>query len=172
MKLFSANIQDLKSLYIQNLQKALDLEQKITKNLPVMIESTSDQQLAAGFRKHLEQTQGHAAKVESLLEKHTGSASAETCKAMDGLATEGSDTIKDVKDPAVRDIALIAAAQQIEHHEIAVYGTLKNWARVLGLSDDIQVLESIEKDEILTDNLLTQIASSVNYQAETEPAMA
>lgn len=172
MKLFSANIEDLKTLYISNLKKALDLEQKIVKSLPDLIEASSDQQLATALRTHLEESKGHASKVQALLQKHTGSDSTETCKVMDGLATEASDTIKDVKDPSVRDIALIGAAQQVEHHEIAVYGTLKNWARVLGLSDDVQVLESIEKEEFKADDLLTQIASSVNYQAQTEPTYA
>ncbi len=172
MKLFSANIEDLKTLYISNLKKALDLEQKICKSLPDMIENSTDQQLAAGLRTHLEQSQGHASKVASLLQQHTGSDSTETCKVMDGLATEASDTLKDVKDPAVRDIAIIAGAQQVEHHEIAVYGTLKNWARVLGLSSDVSTLESIERDEIKADQMLTQIAGTVNYQAEKEPVLA
>ncbi len=172
MKLFSANIEDLKTLYISNLRKALDLEQKIVKSLPDLIEASTNQQLASGLRTHLEESKGHASKVQALLQKHTGSDSTETCKVMDGLATEASDTIKDVKDPSVRDIALIGAAQQVEHHEIAVYGTLKNWARVLGLSDDYSTLESIEKEEFKADDLLTQIASSVNYDAQVEPAMA
>ena len=158
MKLFSANIEDLKTLYISNLKKALDLEQKIVKSLPDLIENSSDSQLAAGLRTHLEESKGHASKVQMLLQKHTGS--------------DSSDTIKDVTDPSVRDIAIIGAAQQVEHHEIAVYGTLKNWARVLGLSDDYSTLESIEKEEIKADNLLTQISTSVNYDAQTEPALA
>ena len=167
MKLFSANIEDLKTLYIVNLKKALDLEQKIVKNLPDLIQNSTDQQLAGGLRKHLEESNGHASKIQRLLQKHTGSDSTETCKVMDGLSAEASDTIKDVKDPAVRDIAIIGAAQQVEHHEIAVYGTLKNWARVLGLPDDVAILESIEKEEFAADDLLTHIASTVNYQAET-----
>lgn len=172
MKLFSANIEDVKTLYISNLKKALDLEQKIVKALPDLIENSADQQLASALRTHLEESKGHVDKVGSLLHKHTGSDSTETCKVMAALAIEASDTIKDVKDPAVRDIALIGAAQQVEHHEIAVYGTLKNWARVLGLPDDVSILESIEKEEFKADDLLTKIASSVNYDAQREPALA
>jgi ferritin-like metal-binding protein YciE len=165
MKLFSANIEDLRSLYISNLQKALDLEQKITKSLPDLIEKSSDPELISALQTHLEETRGHVTKVEGLLRNNAGEASAETCKVMAGLATEASDVIKDVTDPAVRDVALIGAAQQVEHHEIAVYGTLKNWARILGLNSDVTVLESIENDEKNADRLLTQISQSVNVQA-------
>ncbi|WP_158749622.1 DUF892 family protein [Acidobacterium sp. S8] len=78
---------------------------------------------------------------------------------------EDSDTIKDVTDPTIRNIALIGAAQQVEHHEIAVYGTLRHWAEILGLKEDITVLESIEKEEENADQLLTEISGRVNTQA-------
>ena len=88
-----------------------------------------------------------------------------TCKVINGLTTEASDTIKDVTDPSIRDIALIGAAQQVEHHEIAVYGTLRRWAEILGLAEDEVVLESIEAEEANADKLLSEIAERVNYQA-------
>ncbi len=162
MKLMSAHIEDLKSLYISNLKKALDLEQKITKALPDLIEASSDPQLATAFRTHLEETRGHAAKVETLLTQHIGESKTETCKVIDALTTEASDTIKDVTDPEVRDIALIGAAQQVEHHEIAVYGSLRNWAEVLGLPNDAAILESIEDEEINADEILTQLSETLN----------
>ncbi len=135
MKIFSANIEDLRTLYTCNLKKALDMEQKITKALPELIEASSDSGLASAFRTHLQETEGHVAKVEKLLRDVTGGAETETCPVINGLTTEAADTIKDVTDPAVRDIALIGAAQQVEHHEIAVYGTLRNWAELLGLTE-------------------------------------
>ncbi|HVC89646.1 MAG TPA: DUF892 family protein [Acidobacteriaceae bacterium] len=165
MKLTSANIQDLRALYINNLKKALDMEQKITKALPDLIEKSSDSELKDAFRTHLEQTKGHVSKVEKLLEKNAGHAETETCKVIQGLTTEASDTIKDVTDPSLRNIALIGAAQQVEHHEIAVYGTLRRWAEILGLSDDARLLQSIEKEEGNADHILTQISERVNMQA-------
>jgi ferritin-like metal-binding protein YciE len=165
MKLISAHIEDLKSLYIQNLQKALDMEQKITDSLPDLIKNSSDPELKDAFSTHLQETRGHVTKVESLLRTHTGEAEAETCKVINGLATEASDTIKDVTDPTVRDIALIGAGQQVEHHEIAVYGTLRSWATMLGLSNDAEVLRMIESEEEHADELLTSIAGKVNTQA-------
>jgi ferritin-like metal-binding protein YciE len=165
MKLFSANIEDLRTLYVTNLKKALDMEQKITDALPKMIEKSTDSELAAAFRTHLEETKGHVAKVESLLRKATGEAKTETCKVINGLTTEASDTIKDVKDPTVRDVALIGAAQEVEHHEIAIYGTLRTWANILGETDDVNILNSILDEEENADEILTGISDRVNYQA-------
>ncbi len=165
MKVFSANIQDLRSLYISNLKKALDMEQKITKALPDLIEKASDSELIAAFETHLGQTKGHVTQVAGLLQRNIGESSTETCKVINGLTTEASDTIKDVTDLSIRDIALIGAAQQVEHHEIAVYGTLRRWAEILGLPEDASILESIEEEEGEADQLLTGIAERVNFQA-------
>jgi ferritin-like metal-binding protein YciE len=168
MKLFSAHIEDLRSLYITNLKKALDMEQKITKSLPELIENSSDSELADAFRLHLDETQGHVSTVESILRNHIGEAATETCKAINGLATEASDTVRDATDPTVRDIALIGAAQQVEHHEIAVYGTLRRWAEILGLDQDAALLESIEAEEENADAVLTEIADRVNLEGAAE----
>jgi ferritin-like metal-binding protein YciE len=165
MKVFSANIQDLQSLYISNLKKALDMEQKITKALPDLIEKATDPDLVTTFEAHLEETKGHVTYVEALLQRATGETKTETCKVIGGLATEASDIITDVTDPSIRDIALIGAAQQVEHHEIAVYGTLRRWAEILGLPEDAAVLEVIEEEEGNADDLLSEIAERVNYQA-------
>jgi ferritin-like metal-binding protein YciE len=165
MKIFSANIQDLRTLYVSSLKKALDMEQKITKALPDLIERAADPDLITAFQAHLLETQGHVTKVEVLLQRNIGEVKTETCKVINGLTTEASDTIKDVTDPSIRDIALIGAAQQVEHHEIAVYGTLRRWAEILGLPDDVIVLESIEEEEGAADELLSEIAERVNYQA-------
>jgi ferritin-like metal-binding protein YciE len=165
MKVFSANIQDLRSLYISNLKKALDMEQKITKALPDLIEKATDPDLVTAFEAHLEETKGHVTYVEALLQRATGETKTETCKVIGGLATEASDIITDVTDPSIRDIALIGAAQQVEHHEIAVYGTLRRWAEILGLPEDAAVLEVIEEEEGNADDLLSEIAERVNYQA-------
>jgi ferritin-like metal-binding protein YciE len=166
MKLVSAHIEDLRTLYISSLRKALDMEQKITKALPDLIENSADPDLSAAFRNHLTQTEGHVTKVQALLERNTGDDSTETCKVIGALTTEASDTIKDVTNRSVRDIALIGAAQQVEHHEIAVYGTLRRWAEILGLPEDATVLQSIEGEEIKADQLLSDIAGKVNTLSE------
>ena len=100
-----------------------------------------------------------------ILQRNIAEVKTETCKVINGLTTEASDIIMDVTDASIRDIALIGAAQQVEHHEIAVYGTLRRWAQILGLPDDVIVLESIEEEEGNADDLLSEIAERVNYQA-------
>ena len=164
MKLFSANIEDLRTLYIDSLQKALDMEQKITKALPTMVEKASDPDLSTAFNNHLEQTRGHVAKVESILRNAIGDAKTTTCKVIGALTTEAEDNIKDAKDPGIRDISLIASAQQVEHHEMAVYGTLRTWAQILGQREDAVILESILREEKQADELLSSIADRVNLQ--------
>lgn len=165
MKFFSANIEDLRTLYKDELQKALDMEQKIVKALPTMVEKSTDPDLASAFRTHLEQTKGHVTKVESLLRKNTGEANTTTCKVISTLVSSAEDSIKDAKDADIRDVSLIASAQQVEHHEMAIYGTLRTWAGILGERDDAAMLESILKEEEKADQLLTQIAGHVNIQA-------
>jgi ferritin-like metal-binding protein YciE len=172
MKLFSENIEDLRTLYVASLKKALDMEQKITKALPTMIEKSTDPQLATAFRNHLTETQGHVAKVQTLLRDATADDSAGTCKAISALITEAEDNIKDAAEPSIRDITLIASAQQVEHHEIAVYGTLRSWAELLGQDGAANTLESILEEEKNADELLTTISDSVNTTAETRSAHA
>ena len=99
MKLFSENIEDLRTLYVTGLKKALDMEQKITKALPTMIEKSTDTQLASAFRNHLTQTEGHVTKVQNLLRNATGDDSTSTCKAISALITEAEDNIKDAAEP-------------------------------------------------------------------------
>lgn len=165
MKLISANIEDLRSLYIAHLKKALDMERSITESLPVLMEKASDPDLISAMETHLSETRNHAEKVESLLALNGAEVETETCKAFKGLDTEASDTMKDVTDASIRDIALIGALQQVEHHEIAVYGTIRRWANVLGLTQDVAVLKGIEQEEGNADKILTSIAESINYQA-------
>ena len=166
MKFFSANLQDLRELYINNLQKALDMEQSITKALPTMIEKSTDPQLKQAFTNHLEETRGHVAKVERILQGH-GKDETVTCKVINGLVTEAQDGIKDAGDESVLDMTLIAAGQQVEHHEIAVYGTLRTWALLLGESENAATLDSILDEEKQADSLLTSIADYVNTPSES-----
>jgi ferritin-like metal-binding protein YciE len=130
-----------------------------------LIEKSTDSELSNAFRTHLEETKGHVKKVEALLRELTGEVDTETCKVINGLSAEADDTITDVTDPSVRDMALIGAAQQVEHHEIAVYGTLRRWAELLGLDRDASILESIEAEEVNADEILTDISERVNLVA-------
>jgi ferritin-like metal-binding protein YciE len=171
MKFFSANLKDLRELYNNSLQKAFDMEQQITKALPTMIEKSTDPDLKQAFSGHLDQTQGHVASVQGILERTFGEAKTIKCKVAASLISEAEDIITDAKDPSVRDVALIAAGQQVEHHEMAVYGTLRNWAEILGETTDAEVLEQILDEEKDADSLLTSISDRINPDAEM-PASA
>jgi ferritin-like metal-binding protein YciE len=162
MKLTSDHLKSLHSLYIAQLKKTLDMEQEITKALPQMADKASAPELASAFRNHLRETQGHVAKVESILTRHTGAAETQTCKVIAALVTEAKDGIKDADDATVLDVTLIAAAQQVEHHEMAVYGTLRTWAETMGHTEDVALLESILQEEKAADEKLTGIAMSAN----------
>ncbi len=167
MKFFSANLKDLRELYISNLRKALDLEQQITEALPTMIEKATDPHLKDALSTHLNETRGHVSKVTSLLQQTAGDDSTETCKVIRALVTEAQDGIKDAADESVMDMTIIAAAQQVEHHEMAVYGTLRSWAEILGDTNSAATLEQILDEEKNADALLTEISDSVNTTAET-----
>jgi ferritin-like metal-binding protein YciE len=172
MKFYSENIDDLRTLYVADLKKALDMEQKIAKALPTMIEKSTDAELAMAFRNHLEETKGHVSKVQRLLRNSTGDDDTMKCKAISALITEAEDNIKDAGDVGIRDIVLIASAQQVEHHEIAVYGTLRTWAELLGETEAVAVLESILEEEKKADKLLSSISDSVNATAEPNTSRA
>jgi ferritin-like metal-binding protein YciE len=165
MKLITARIKDLQTLYVHNLRLALNMEQELTVAIPKMVAFATDRGLAAALDHHRRETEGHVAKVQRLIETNSTDKSTETCKAVRGLTTEAVEAMKDAYDLSIRDVAIIGAAQQVEHHEIAVYGTLRHWAEVLGLAKDAEILQAIENDEINADKTLTEISNSLNLQA-------
>lgn len=169
MKIFSANIESLTELYNTELRKALDLEETIVKALPAMIDKATDEQLKQGLQSHLQESEQHVDRVKQLLAGFEDSDSMK-CKVIHTLVTEAEDSMKDASDPDVRDIAIIGAAQQVEHHEIAVYGTLKSWARILGRTEDVSLIELIERDEKHADKLLSDISDRVNTAAPVAKA--
>ena len=167
MRLVSAKLRDLRELYIHSLQKALDMEEQIATALPAMIEKVTDTHLKQLFQSHLEETEIHFTLVKGLLlDGAEGEANPIQCKVLASLAAEAEDTMKDASDPSVRDAALIAAGQQVGHYEMAVYGTLRTWAGILGEMAHAEILEQILEDERQADILLTEVAGRVNHHAE------
>jgi ferritin-like metal-binding protein YciE len=159
----SAN--SLQDLYVEKLQDLLSAEQQILEALPQMIQKTSHPQLRQGFEAHLRQTQEQANRVQRLLQQH-GAGEGKKCEGMAGIIREGQMTMKEVNDPNALDALLIAAAQSVEHYEIAGYGTARTWARQIGREQDAQILQQTLDEEEQTDKLLTQVAESfVNRDA-------
>jgi ferritin-like metal-binding protein YciE len=166
MKFFSANIDSLRKLYINQLQMLLSTEQQITEALPKMIDKATDTQLKQAFQSHLQETEVQVSRLEQILTELTGEAKSIKCKVMSSLADEAEDMIKDASDESVRDAALIAAAQRVEHYEIAAYGAVRQFARILGQTSQAQLLDQTIKEEGHADHVLTEIANRVNPYAE------
>ncbi len=160
MGLLSKPIKSLDDLFVHTLQDVYYAEQRITKALPEMIAKVSDTQLQEGFRSHLEETKNQIKRLEQVFRMHNAEAKAVTCPAIDGIIEEAEEIMSDSKDAEVLDAAALAAAQAVEHYEIARYGTLIAWARQLGRADCASVLEPTLKEEKAADRKLSEIAEA------------
>jgi ferritin-like metal-binding protein YciE len=166
MKMFSANIDNLRNLYYNQLQMLLSAEQQITEALPKMASKATDPQLKKAFETHLDETRTHVTRLEQLLNSTQGEAKSVKCKVLATMVTETEDMIKDAADDAVRDAVLITAAQRVEHFEIACYGTVRRWAQLIGENSQAEILNQTLQEEGHADHLLTQISERVNVSAE------
>lgn len=171
MKLFSSEFNSLQDLFVNQLEDLYDAEQRLTKALPKMAEAANASQLRQAFQEHLTETQGHVSRLESIFSQVGIEPKRETCEAMKGLIAEGEEMISAKGDPDVRDAALIAAAQRVEHYEMSGYGTARTFAQRLGLNQAAQTLQQTLNEEKAADAKLNQIAESqVNVQATTATA--
>ena|SRR5437773_1336279 len=125
-------LETLKDLYVHELKDLYSAEKQIIKALPKMVKAATNKQLAAGFDAHLEQTKEHAARLEKILTGHDESTRGPKCEGMEGLIKEGDEMIEEDAEDEVRDAGLIAAAQRIEHYEMAGYGCARTIRRVAG----------------------------------------
>ncbi|MFH5804826.1 ferritin-like domain-containing protein [Alienimonas sp. DA493] len=164
----STSFDDLKDLYVDQLQDLYDAEQRLTKALPKMRDAAHSPQLKQAWEAHLKETEGQVNRLEKCFELIDQSPKAKTCEAMKGLITEGDEMIGAKGDPDVKDAALIAAAQRVEHYEIAGYGCLVHFANRLGQHEAARLLQETLDEEGAADKKLTAIAEgSVNKQAAT-----
>ena len=162
-----AKLGNLKELYLGELEDLYDAEKRIVKALPKIAEAATEPELRSALLHHLEQTKGHVNRLERIFEGLGESAKGKTCDGMKGILNEGEDTLGDVDDPAVRDAAIIAAAQRVEHYEIAAYGTVRTWAERLQDTAGARILEETLEEEKAADQKLTKIAlNSSNVRAE------
>ena len=157
----------LKELLVEQLQDLLHAEGQLTGALPKMAEAAHHPKLKDAFEKHLVQTQGHIERLRKVFEMLGETAEPKPCKAMMGLIEEGKDTIEESgdKEPIAADLALIAAAQRVEHYEIACYGTVRVLARQWGEMDAARLLSHTLGEEESSDFLLTAIADPLIQQA-------
>lgn len=155
----------LKELYLRELRDAYDAEKQITKALPKMAKAASSTQLRQGFEEHLEQTKNHLSRLEQIFEALAESPRGEACDGMEGLIEEGSDIMDEDMDAEARDAGLISAAQRVEHYEMAVYGTLRTYANILGEKKAASLLQETLDEEKETDQKLTHLAEKINIRA-------
>lgn len=154
-------LETLKDLYIAELKDLYSAEKQIIKALPKMVKAASNEQLAAGFATHLEETKEHAVRLERILASHDQTTRGPKCKGMEGVLAEGAEMIEEEGDDEVRDAGLIAAAQRVEHYEMAGYGCARTYARLLGDKEGEKLLQTTLDEESSTDKKLTKLATSV-----------
>ncbi len=157
----------LKDLYIHELKDLFSAEQQLVKALPKMAKASNNKELAAGFQEHLEQTKGHAQRLEQVLSGHKQTTRGPKCKGMEGIVAEGAEMIEEEADDEVKDAGLIAAAQRVEHYEMAGYGTARTYAELLGDKEGAKLLALTLEEERQTDQKLSKLAkSAINMAAD------
>lgn len=158
MGIFSKPIKTLDDLFVHMLQDIYYAENQIVKNLPVMAEKTRNVALRQAFESHLQETKNQVTRLEQVFQMHGQPVKGVTCQALDGILAEAKEIMSDCDDEAVRDAAMLAAAQAVEHYEMTRYGTLIAYARQLGRNDCASVLEQTLEEEKAADKKLTGIA--------------
>jgi Mn-containing catalase len=160
----------VKELLVEELQDLLNAESQLVKALPKMSDAAHNPKLKEAFEKHLAQTQVHVERLKQVFEMLGEEPQSKPCKAMMGLIEEGEETIEEggQKEEIAADLALITAAQKVEHYEISGYGTVRALARQIGAYDVAQLLSHTLGEEETTDYLLTEIAKPLIQQATAE----
>ena len=153
-------IDSMESLFVHELSDLYNAEKQIIKALPKMAEAAGSQDLKAAFEEHLEVTKEQLERLEQIFENLEHKASTKKCKAMEGIIKEASELLSEDIDPAVLDAALIGAAQKVEHYEIAGYGTVRAYARLLGNEEAARLLDQTLEEEGEADKKLTALAES------------
>lgn len=158
------NQETLRELFIEQIRDLYDAEKQLVKALPKLAKAVQSEELSDAIRSHLEETEGHVERLEQVFEAVGVAAKGKPCKAMKGLVAEGSEATQEDKGE-LRDLAVIAGAQRVEHYEISAYGTARTLAEFLGLEDAVRLLQETEEEESAADEKLTEIAMSIYESA-------
>jgi ferritin-like metal-binding protein YciE len=162
----SGNGKNLEELFVETLKDIFYAEKQILRALPKMAREASSPELKKAFETHREETEGHVDRLQQVFELLDKPARGKTCDAIVGIIEEAKEVMEEFKGAEALDAGLAASAQAVEHYEIARYGTLKTWADQLGMKDAVKLLDQTLQEEIKTDKLLTQLATSkVNKKA-------
>jgi ferritin-like metal-binding protein YciE len=157
----------LDDLFYETLKDIYYAERQIAKALPKMARAAQDDKLKTAFQTHKEETEGQIDRLKQVFELIGKRAQGKTCDAIEGIISEAEEIMDEFKGTAALDAGLLAAAQAVEHYEISRYGTLRAWAKQLGLKDAVSLLEETLAEESKTDELLTGLAeSAINSAAQ------
>jgi ferritin-like metal-binding protein YciE len=159
-------LDSLKELYVDELKDLYSAENQLLKAIPKMAKAATSPALKKGFEKHLEETKGQVERLEQIFKALGESPKGKKCKAMEGLVEEGKEVMEEDAEPEVMDAALIAAAQRVEHYEIAGYGCVRTYAQLLGETQAAKLLQQTLDEEGKTDHALTKLAEKINVEAE------
>ena len=159
------SISNLQDLFLNELKDLYSAEKQITRALPKLAKAAFSPDLRDAFETHLEETKGHVERLEQAFEILGKKPGGKTCEGMKGLLTEGSEIAGEIKKGDLRDAGLITAAQRVEHYEMAGYGGVREFAKLLGQSDIVQLLDATLKEEEAADKKLTMVAKKVNPAA-------
>lgn len=155
----------LKKLYVEELKDLYSAETQLLKAIPKMAEAATSDELRRGFEEHLKQTEEHVRRLETICKELGESPKGKKCNGMEGLIKEGKEMIEENEDSAELDAGLISAAQHVEHYEIAGYGCVRTYAKLLGENRAVALLDKTLAEEKETDKKLTQLAEQINLQA-------
>ena len=155
----------LKHLYVEELKDLFSAENQLLKALPKMAKASTSEDLRAGFEGHLEQTKEHVARLEKIFKDLGETAGGKKCKGMAGLIEEGAEMIAEDPAPEELDAGLISAAQRVEHYEMAGYGCVSAYAKLLGEDRALSLLKQTLEEEKETDKKLTQLSGRINVEA-------
>lgn len=163
-----AGMKSLEDLFVDKLKDIHDAEKRISRALPKMIKAAASPELSEAFEEHLQVTEQQIERLEQIFQNMGKTAGRKPCHGMMGILEEGSETMEKEAPDAVMDAALISSAQEVEHYEIGAYGCLKTWADVLGRREEAKLLQQTLEEEEEADDKLTQLAMTINSQANRE----
>jgi ferritin-like metal-binding protein YciE len=155
----------LKHLYVEELKDLYSAENQLVKAIPKMAEASASPDLRAGFEEHLGQTREHVARLEKIFKALGESPTGKKCKGMEGLIKEGGEMIEEDPGPEELDAGLISAAQRVEHYEMAGYGCVATYAKLLGETEAESLLRETLEEERDTDKKLTKLSGQINVEA-------
>lgn len=163
-----AAVKSMDDLFLHTLKDIYYAEKLILRSLPKMIKQAQTPELKQAFEKHKDETEGQIERLEQIFEECEAPARGVRCEAMDGIIAEAKDIMEEVDEPDLRDAGMLAAAQTVEHYEIARYGTLIAWAQQLGMKNAVKLLQQTLEEEKKTDKLLSELAMKRVNQSAAE----